>query len=401
MFEYFPGHYSWSLGVLMAEQLGGAMSEIDDACRPLRALADRSKDDPEAQAAWIDRWSALAARVQRYAERDEAAGHARTAGARYLRACVYWFTAERMTSHRSPRKLELYAAMSHCFDRGVLLRDEPVERVEIPYGSGSLPALFHAAPVDAQAPAMIHFDGFDVTKEWMHLCGIAREFAARGIATLMVDHPGVGAAIRLRGMPMNLESECWATAALDWLEGRPDVDSRRVGVVAMSLGGYYAPRAAAFEPRLAACVAWGARWDNTGSHGRILRDPAAARSVTGWVEHALWYYGAKDADEAYATIARMTLDGVASRIRCPLLVVHGAGDRQVPVEQAERTVREAVNSPRADLRVFDADEGGAEHVGGDQFGPTIDCIADWCADVLRARGGASGSARDVRRSADA
>jgi alpha-beta hydrolase superfamily lysophospholipase len=142
---------------------------------------------------------------------------------------------------------------------------------------------------------MIHFDGFDVTKEWMHLCGIAREFAARGISTLMVDHPGVGAALRLQGLPVNYDSERWASAAIDWLEKRDDVDPTRIGVVAMSLGGYYAPRAAAFEKRLAACVAWGARWDNAGSHGRILRDPNAARSITGWVDHALAYYGARTA----------------------------------------------------------------------------------------------------------
>ncbi len=150
----------------------------------------------------------------------------------------------------------------------------------------------------------------------------------------------------------------------------------------MSLGGYYAPRAAAFEKRLAACVAWGARWDNAGSHGRILRDPNAARSVTGWVEHALWYYGARTPEDAYAKIAQMTLEGVADKITCPLLVVHGEADRQVPLEQAERTVRAAVASPRAELRVFTAEEGGAEHVGGDLFSPTIDYIADWVADVL-------------------
>ena len=138
---------------------------------------------------------------------------------------------------------------------------------------------------------------------------------------------------------------------------------RRVGVVAMSFGGYYAPRAAAFEPRLAACVAWGARWENVGSHGRILRDPNAARSVTNWVEHALWYYGAKTTEEAYEKIAQMTLEGVADRITCPLLVVHGEHDRQVPLEQAERTVRAAVRSPRAELRVF-TDSGGRRRARG-------------------------------------
>jgi fermentation-respiration switch protein FrsA (DUF1100 family) len=79
----------------------------------------------------------------------------------------------------------------------------------------------------------------------------------------------------------------------------------------------------------------------------------------------------------------MSLDGVVQRIRCPLLVVHGANDRQVPLDQAERTVREATASSRAELRVFSADEGGAEHVGGDLFSPTIDYIADWVAEVLR------------------
>jgi dienelactone hydrolase len=385
MFEYFPGHYSWNLGLLMAAQLGGEMTEIDQACRPLLELAQRpnAKDDPEAQAAWIERWSTLAGKVEELARRDEHAGHALTAGKKYLRASVYWFTAERMASHASQQKLAMYRAMLECFGRGARLRHEPLEFVNVPYEGTSLSALFHRAPGEGRKPVMIHFDGFDVTKEWMHLSGIAREFAARGVATLMLDHPGIGAALRLQGMPMNYDSERWAAAALDWLEQRSDVDAGRVGVVAMSLGGYYAPRAAAFEKRLAACVAWGARWENAGSHGRILRDPSAARALTNWVEHALWYYGAKTTDEAYEKIGQMTLDGIADRITCPLLVVHGEHDRQVPIEQAERTVRAAVNSPRAELRVFTEAEGGAEHVGGDLFSPTIDYIADWVAEVLQ------------------
>jgi dienelactone hydrolase len=386
MFEYFPNHYSWNMGLLMAAQLGGELGEIDEACRPLRELAAHpgAKDGPKAQAAWIEQWSALASKVEAFARRDEAAGHSRSAGKKFLRACLYWFTAERMASHKSPQKLAMYKSMLACFERGVRLRNEPIEFVTIPYESTTLPALFHRAPGNGPRPAMIHFDGFDVTKEWMYLCGISREFAARGISTLMVDHPGIGAALRLQGLATNPESERWASAAMDWLETRVDVDARRVGVVAMSLGGYYAPRAAAFEKRLAASVAWGARWENSGSHGRILRDPNAARSVTNWVEHALWYYGAKTPDEAYNKIAQMTLEDIADRITCPLLVVHGENDRQVPTEQAERTVQAAVNSPRAELRIFTPAEGGAEHVGGDLFSPTIDYIADWVAEVLSA-----------------
>jgi dienelactone hydrolase len=395
MFEYFGGHYSWNLGVLMAVQLGGELTEIDAACRPLRALADRpdAKDDPAAQAAWLDAWSGLAERLQSFAQRDEAAGHPLSAGRKYRRACIYWFTAERMTSHSDPEKLQRYRAMVECFDKSAALRGQPLEKVEIPYEGKRLSALFHRAPGPrGRRPAMIHFDGFDVTKEWMSLCGIAGEFAQRGISTLMLDHPGIGAAIRLQGLPMNPDSERWARAAMDWLEQQDDVDAGKVGVIAMSLGGYYAPRAAAFEQRLACCVAWGARWDNAGSHGRILRDASAARSVTGWVDHALWYYGAATVEEAERRIAEMTLEGVIDKVTCPLLVVHGVGDRQVPFEQAERTVREAVRSRHATLRVFDHDEGGVEHVNGDLFSVAIDAMADWVADTLQ-------PARDARRSA--
>ena len=384
MFEYFPSQYSWNLGLLMAAQLGGEMSEIDEACRPLRELATKTgvREDVAALHAWVERWSALAGKVQDFAARDEGKGHNLSAGKKYLRACVYWLTAERMASHASPQKLSAYSSMVQCFERGVRLRNEPIEFVKVPYQDTTLPALLYRGSGGGRRPAMIHFDGFDVTKEWMYLCGIAREFAARGISTLMVDHPGIGAALRLQGLPVNYDSERWASASIDWLEKRDDIEPTRIGMVAMSLGGYYAPRAAAFEKRLAACVAWGARWDNAGSHGRILRDPNAARSITGWVDHALAYYGARTPDEAYEKICKMTLEGVIDQVTCPLLVVHGANDRQVPLEQAERTVQRAVNSPRAELRIFTAEEGGSEHVGGDLFSPSIDYITDWTAEVL-------------------
>jgi fermentation-respiration switch protein FrsA (DUF1100 family) len=114
----------------------------------------------------------------------------------------------------------------------------------------------------------------------------------------------------------------------------------------------------------------------------MLRDPSASRSVTGWVDHALWYYGTADVAEAAVKIAKMKLDGVVDRITCPLLVAHGIHDRQVPLEQARRTVEAATNSRRAELRLFDVDEGGVEHCSGDQFSTAIDAMTDWVADVL-------------------
>ncbi len=384
MYEYFHNHYSWNLGLLMALQLGGEMTEIDEACRPLIEIAQQpnAKDDPQAQRLWIAQWSKLAERVEGLARKDAAEGHSFSAGRKYFRACVYYMTAERMAGHKDPRKLVLYGKLLETFRKGATLRDLPMEFVEVPYGDTSLPALFYRAPVAGRKPAMIHFDGFDVIKEWMYLCGIAEEFARRGISTLMVDHPGVGAALRLQGLTTSPESERWASAAMDWLERRSDVDASRVGIIAMSLGGYYAPRAAAFEKRLAACVAWGARFENASSHGRILRDPNAARSVTGWVDHALWVYGAKDTEEAARKIDAMTLAPVIDRITCPLLVLHGENDRQVPIDQAQKTIDGAVHASRRDLHILTATEGGVEHCQGDLFASGIDVMTDWVADVF-------------------
>ena len=113
MFEYFPNHYSWNMGLLMAAQLGGELGEIDEACRPLRELAGHpgAKDDPKTQAAWIEQWSTLARKIEEFARRDETAGHSLSAGKKFQRACLYWFTAERMASHKSPQKLAMYKSM--------------------------------------------------------------------------------------------------------------------------------------------------------------------------------------------------------------------------------------------------------------------------------------------------
>ena len=115
-----------------------------------------------------------------------------------------------------------------------------------------------SAPVAGRAPCMVHFDGLDVTKEIIY-AAVADEFRRRGVSLLIVDHPGVGAALRLRGLPSGPDTEKPAGASVDYLETRADVDRNRIGMMALSLGGYYAPRAAAFEKRFKCCVAWGAR----------------------------------------------------------------------------------------------------------------------------------------------
>ncbi|NNE83464.1 MAG: alpha/beta hydrolase, partial [Alphaproteobacteria bacterium] len=351
MFEYFPDNYPWSMAALMTLNAGAVMSEIDEACRDLKPMA--SANDDAANDAWHANWSAMGDRNERLAKVDKAAGNNLSAGEKWLRAAVYYMTAERMCKSDDPQRFETYKHMLSCFRSGVEQRGDNMEWVEVPYKDTSLPAIFVPAQTsEPNPPCLIHFDGLDVMKEFLYLSGVAREYNRRGVSVLLVDHPGVGEALRLRDLKLFPEVEVPAAAAVDYLETRPDVDANRIGIAGISLGGYYAPRAAGFEHRLKCCVAWGAIWDyGPITEGRITGS-GTALSVSHWEEHMNWVFGTSSADEILETARRMTLAEAVPNIQCPLLVVHGGGDRQIPLQMAHNTVDNATSSPRADLKIF-------------------------------------------------
>ena len=322
----------------------------------------------------------MSERVQRLGEADEAAGHPLSAGRKYLRAGLYYLLAERMPSHKDPRRLDAYKRGIEIYKRGLICRKEPVEFVDVQFGKHKLPAIFSKAPVPGRAPCVVHFDGLDVTKEIIY-SAVAEEFRRRGVSLLIVDHPGVGAALRLQGLPSGPDTEKPAGASIDYLETRADVDPTRIGIMALSLGGYYAPRAAAFEKRFACAVAWGAIFD----YGKCVADRIGGRgepSVPGYAEHVNWVFGCDKIEDTLKIVNQMTLEGVADKITCPLLIVHGENDRQVPLWHAERTYEAAVNSPGRELKICRLADGGAEHCGADNGPLVVDYMADWVAQKL-------------------
>ena len=379
MFEYFRENYTWNLAFMSALYSGGALSEMDEACRPLKEASVRN--DVFAQQAWYESWKKLAERVEKLALTHEEAGQYLSAGRKYLRASIYYFAAERMPSHRDPRKVQTYRQALSAFKKALQLRQEPVEWVEVPFQGKSLPALFSKAPVKGPAPCMVHFDGFDMMKEVLYL-RTADDFRRRGISLLLVDHPGVGEALRLRGMRSGPDTEVPAAACVDYLEKRSDVDAKRIGIVANSLGGYYAPRAAAFEKRFKCCVAWGAIWEFGELISKQVIGTGGEPSVPAVAEHTMWVFGKNTVEEAIAVANQLTLEGVADKITCPLLIMHGENDRQVPLWRAEKTNEAAVNSPGRKLKVFTLAEGGAEHCQADNYSMAVDYMADWVAEIL-------------------
>lgn len=380
MFEYFKGNYPWNLATSMAIELGGNLTEIDDVCRGLHSHA--TTGGQSAIDAFFEAWVEAGRRAEEAASRDEQAGNIRGAARKYKRAAIYYLTGERTQSHTRPERVAVYKRMLSCFHSYTDLMGENCERVKVPYKDGALPALFVRGKGKGPRPCMIHFDGLDVMKELLYMTGIGTELAARGISCLIVDHPGVGEALRLQGLKSFPETEIPAAAAVDYLESRSDVESERIGIMALSLGGYYAPRAAAYEPRLKCCVAWGGLYDFGARFALRLEGKGSEKSVPQYFEHVQWVLGKDSMEETVEVTSRMHLRDAAPRIKCPILITHGENDRQVPLEQAKLTIDACVNAPVRELKVHTIAEGGAEHCSIDNFSITVDYMCHWISKNL-------------------
>jgi fermentation-respiration switch protein FrsA (DUF1100 family) len=383
VFEYFPGNYVWNLSLNIALSSGAQIGEIDQACRP--ALEAANRGDDAGVSVLTDGLITLGDRVASMADSDLARGRRLSAGTKFRRAAVYYSTAERLYAPLDAERKALYAKMLGTFSKFVEHSGVAVTRVEIPYKGDTLAALFVKAPNASAAtpgPCMVHFDGFDAYKEMLYLNGMPDALAARGISTLIVDHPGVGEALRLKGMTVEPRIEVAAGAAVDYLEERAEVDHERVGIMALSMGGYYAPRAAAFEKRFKACVAWGANYDWGGVQRARYENAKIGRPVPHFWEHLKWALGKPTVEEALAFGDQINLRGILHQIVCPILISHGENDRQIAVKYAQMTYDDCINSPKRELKIHTKEEVAAEHCSVDNGTVAIDYMADWLAEVL-------------------
>ena len=383
MFRYFPTNYVWNLSVDLAIEMGAKIGEIEEMCAPLQEAA--KQPDASGTAAFRETWSKMGDKLCALAEEDEGRGRLISAGDKYGRAATYYLTAERLQAHNAPGRLDLYKRLRSFFDRGVRLAHENCERVEIPYGESHLSALYtRAEGVEGRAPILVQLNGLDSTKEMKYRVGLPRWLAQRGVSSLVVDQPGTGEALRLQGLHAVYNSEIWASKIVDWLETRDDVDPKRIGLEGVSLGGYYCPRAVAFEPRFACGVVWGANHDWRDVQKKRLEREGNFPVPHYW-EHVRWVWGAKDQDDFMRIAENVHLDGVLDRIEVPFLVTHGEKDFQIPLKWAQRTFDQLVNSPKRELRIFTDREGGVQHSSFDNSANAGAYIADWVAETLGGR----------------
>jgi dienelactone hydrolase len=380
MFRYFPTNYVWNLSVDLAIEMGARIGEIEVMCAPLQEAA--KQPDAEGTRAFRQAWSSMADRLCDLASEDEAKGRLLSAGEKLKRAAIYLITCERLQAHDAPGRIDLYRRSLDTFAKGVGLLGEDCERVTIPYGESRLSGLLvKAKGAGARSPLLVQVNGLDSTKEMKYLVGLPAWLAARGVSSLIVDQPGTGEALRLDGLHAVYNSESWASRIVDWLETRDDVDHKRIGMEGVSLGGYYCPRAVAFEPRFACGVVWGANHDWRDVQKKRLQREGNFPVPHYW-KHVCWVWGAKDVDEFMQIAENVHLDGVLDRIQVPFLVTHGEKDSQIPVAWAHRTYEQLVNSPKRELKIFTDREGGVQHSSFDNSINAGHYIADWVAETL-------------------
>ena len=359
--------YQFRRGLGETQEGGGAVSEV---------LQAGSRIIPGDVESWHREWTVIARRNHERGDAELARGHVRTAMNCWLRAANYYREAEFWLDPHDPRRLATFSACETVSGKFFTRLTPPGEIVEIPYENGvSLPGYFIRSPVGGpKQPVLISFGGLDSFKDELWFM-TGRGAVQRGLSVLLVDGPGQGGTLRRHGVTTRFDYEVPVGKCIDWLTARADVDAARIAVSGSSLGGYYAARAGAMEPRLAACIAHGAMWD-IGARWKTRDDSH------GLAKHMCWVFGGANMKEAAEIAAPFKLEGVLEKMRCPFLVIHGGHD-VLGVENA-RTVfdyaqRHGVN---ATLRLTDAEETGAEHCQHDN--PTLgqELMLDWLTDAL-------------------
>jgi 2,6-dihydroxypseudooxynicotine hydrolase len=316
----------------------------------------------ETWAQWLPEWNRTADEQAAFAAEADAAGHGLTAGQAWRRASVnrhfgkfVWMLDQDLVREATVRSVQE--------TRTALARLDPTaERLEVAIPGGTAYAnLRRPAGVD-RAPYVVVIPGLDSTKEEFFY--FEQSFLDRGLATISLDGPGQGETEF--EVPIRPDYDTAVTPLLDQLAGRTDLDHDRAGVVGVSLGGYYAPRAAAFEPRFRAVAGisgpfcFGDMWDEL---------PPMTRAT--FVVKS----GSADDAEGHRIASTLDLAGVCERITVPALYVTGAKDRLIPWRQTER---QATETPKGTFVCFPDGNHGVSNLPS----KARPMIADWMADQL-------------------
>jgi len=315
--------------------------------------------------AWCEQWCLAGAGHEQLGRTALAAGRQRSAGAHLAQAAVYYHFAKFMFVDDLDQMRAAHLMTVRCLTDALPFLDPPGERVEIPFEGATIAGILRRPAGQGPHPIVILIPGLDSAKEEFR--PTEDLFLSRGIATLSVDGPGQGEAEY--DLPIRADWEIPGGAIIDFAGGLAGIDTGRIGIWGVSLGGYYAARVASGDDRVRATIALcgpyclGDVWDQM---PELSRAAFTVRSKSG-----------SDA-EARQRAAELSMARRAGRIRAPMLIVAGKLDRIFPWQDAERLASETGDN--AELLLLDDGNHGCANVPYKHRHYS----ADWMADQLGA-----------------
>jgi pimeloyl-ACP methyl ester carboxylesterase len=336
--------------------------------------------DPES---WYQEWLALADRIAVIADKSAADGHAASASSAYLRASNYYRTAEfflRDDPWNDPRVADTSTRAIETFRAAPEIQAQWT-RVGIPYEGIELEGYYLNSSGDEPGRTLLAHGGYDSTVEELFFT-VGEAARRRGWNCLIFEGPGQGTALRRNKLPFRYDWEAVVTPVVDFAVNLRGVDPERIALIGMSMGGYLAPRAAAFEHRIAACIAYDGVFNMAASFNKAATPPgsplpdfdseqsvaaldrliahrAEAPSSPRWaVSNALWVFNSATAREFIDEISNYDLTDVAGQISCPTLVCEAEKDHFFSGQP--QMLYDALHCPKTLLK-FTAAEGAEEH----------------------------------------
>ncbi len=369
-------------------QMNRVLTHGEEACREQELLEIAPKLQEFDPITWFEQWNMLAQR----AESD----------GRLMHAAYYHRMSEFFLPNGVPEKDQAYENFSRCFYAAT--EDENLELFDIPYLGYELPAIRLKA-VEEKGVVLLH-GGFDSFIEEFYL--YLREYPAAGYTVIIFEGPGQGRPLR-DGLKMTHEWEKPVAAVIDYFE------MNNVTLIGVSLGGYLALRAAAYEPRIQHVVAWDIIWDAlqgfnrdkpesfvqlilNGERDTVNALAAQARQQNDMVDwmltQGMHVTGTETPfDHLYEFTKYQTRD-LSPLIKQDVLLLAGENDHFVPVEFFELQKAALTSARSVRGRIFTAEEGGDQHCQVGRIDLATDEILDWLDSLnkIEERRGASNQA---------
>ncbi len=327
---------------------------------------------------WYAAWEHTGDRVSELARRTK---DPISRGRALLRAHNYYRTAEFLLAPHDPRRLVSWKKNIETFYKGLNTLGVRYERISAPYGAHHLNALYFPGPQGSEKrPLIVICGGFDSTLEELYFVLVAAGLE-RGYSVLAYEGPGQGSIIREQGLCFTHEWEKPTAVVLDeYLRTHPP--PTKIVLVGMSMGGFLAPRAAAFDERIDGVVAFDVFFDFgaissrsvppiafwLGRHGlglllnTIIRIKAALSPSLKWaLQNSMWVMGTRGLLETAEALRAYTLQHVAQRIKGDVLILAGKDDHFVPAEQVKQFESSLTQARSVTSVIYDRESGGAEH----------------------------------------